>query len=148
LFHVDARSDFEETEALGSEVEHGAFGNEHDGLPARDGVSAVERDLVDLVQEFLDLTFLCNDELAVSDLGFQPLAGERAAEDDLAGIFGDVQEAAAAGNLGTHLADVDVAELIALGEAEEGEIQTSAVIEVELVCLRDDGFHIGGAAEE
>ena len=47
----------------------------------------------------------------------------------------DVDEAAGAGESGAKSGDIDVAQGIRLGETEEGDIESTPVIEIELVGL-------------
>ena len=72
---------------------------------------------------------------------------KRAREQQLLGVLRDVDEAAGAGKPSSEAADVDVSLRIGLRHAETGEVETSAIVEVELLVLLDDGFGIECRAE-
>jgi hypothetical protein len=67
----------------------------------------------------------------------EPAGGEGAAEHHLARVLADVHEAADADDLAVEAADVDVAACVDLREGQEGEVETAAVVEIELVGLVD-----------
>ena len=91
--------------------------------------------------------FLDDPELAVLDRDLEAAGGERAGEDDGARILRDVDEAAAAVQLAAELAGVDVALLVHLGDAEAGEVEPAAVVEIEHLVLVDDRVGVGRRAE-
>src|ERR1019366_8209471 len=63
------------------------------------------------------------------------------------GGLGDVDETAGAGETGAELADVQVSVAVRLGEAQEGKIEASAIIEIELGGLVDHGGAIRAGSE-
>ena len=85
--------------------------------------------------------------MPVPDLDFQSSCREGADEDQLAGILGDVDESAGAGEPAAEAADIDVTLLVGLSKAEAGEIEAAAIIEVELLVLVDDRAWIDGRAK-
>ena len=62
----------------------------------------------------------------------QAAGGEGAHEHHVLGGLGDVDEAAGPGQPGAELADVQVALPVGLGQAQEGQVQPAAVVEIEL----------------
>ena len=86
-------------------------------------------------------------ESAVLDRDLQPARRERAGEHHLAGVLADVDEPARARELAAEPADVDVALRVHLRQAEAGEIEPAAVVEVELLVLVDHRPRIEGRAE-
>ena len=102
------------------------------------GILARECHLLDLLHEFARAAFLDDSKLAVFDRDFEPAGRERAGEDDGAGVLRNVDEAAAAIEAAAELAGIDVAEAVAFGHAEAGQVETAAVVEIEHLVLVED----------
>ena len=81
--------------------------------------------------------FLHDPRLAVLPLHVEPARGERAAEDHALRVLADVDEPADADDLVAEAADVHVAVRVDFREREEREIETAAIVEVELRRLLD-----------
>ena len=82
-----------------------------------------------------------------SNRDLQPAGRERAAENDLLGVLADVDEAARARELRPEFADVQIAFAIRLRQPEESEIESAAIVEVELIRLIDDRLRVDAGAE-
>jgi len=59
----------------------------------------------------------------------------------------DVDEAASAGKSSPETTNVDVADIIDLGHAEDGDIEPAAIIKIELLVLVNDRVSVDGGAE-
>jgi hypothetical protein len=68
-------------------------------------------------------------------------------ENDLLRILADVDESSRSDEPGSKLAHVDVARFVHLRGAEEGDIQTAPVVEIELVWLIDEGVDVRAGSE-
>ena len=147
FFNIDARCDFDEFQAFFGQFKYAAFRDVEDVFAVAGCIRTVEGNLVDSFDELLSFAFLENLDFAVFDSNFQAASREGAAEVNVRRLLGNVGETAAAGNVGTELADVDVARTIALSQAEVSNVQTAAIIEVELVSMVDDGIGITGRTE-
>ena len=146
-FEVDSGCDFDELQALFTQREHAALGDVEHRLLARGSIFAAEGAMLDFVDEFRRGAFFQNPELAVLDRHVEVTGVERADEHRLLRVLADVDEAAGAGQLGPELADVQIAFAVGLGEAEEGDVQTASIVEIELVRLVDDGLGVGRGTE-
>ena len=139
--------DFDQGNALGTQLKHGALGDVQNRLMDLVGIIAGEGDVLDLLNELLLAALLSDDQLAVPALSLEALGGEGAAVDDLLGVLGDVDESARAGQTGAELGNVQVAVGSGLGQSQEGHVQTAALIEVELDIVRDDAHRVCRCAE-
>ena len=144
---VDAGGNFCEVKAVGFQVEDAALGDVGHLLAVLHRHIAAEGHLLHLTEELFAPSLPVDMDGAVLDADLQSIGGEGPAEEDLPGVLGDIDKAAAAGDLGTEAADVDVAVLVALGQSQIGLVQSAAVIEVELIALVQDGVGVGGGAE-
>src|SRR5271156_2998817 len=71
---------------------------------------------------------------------------ERAAEDHGLGVLTDIDKAAGSDNFAAEAADIDIAALVDFGKREEGEIEPTAVVEIELVGLVDHRLIVSARA--
>ena len=133
---VDPRRDLGELQALRRQPEDAALGDvEHRLSRPRPRMRAVERDLLDRLDELRVLPLGDDPELAVLDPHLEPAGGERAGEHELARVLADVDEAAGAGELRPEPAHVHVAGAVGLRHAEARQVEPAAVVEVELLVL-------------
>ena len=130
-----------------SELEHAAFGHVEHRLPAFHRVAAGKRPVLDLTDELLHVAIVDDAQTAVLDRDLEAAGREGADEYHLLGILADVDEAAGARQTRAELADVQIALLVRLGEAEKGRVEAAAVIEVELIGLVDDGLRVDRGTE-
>ena len=72
---------------------------------------------------------------------------EGAAEDQALGVLADVDESPHARQPGAEFAHVEVALAVRLRQAEEGQVESAAVVKIKLVRLIDDGLGIDRGAE-
>src|SRR4030095_7358735 len=86
-------------------------------------------------------------EASALDPDLAVAGAEVADEHDLARALADVDEAAGAGKAWGALRDVDVALGVGLRQAEEGDVEAAAVVEVELVGLVDDRLGVDRPAQ-
>src|ERR1700733_9230564 len=126
---VDARSEFDDRDALALQPHHASLGDVENLLTLRDGPRARERDLFDRFHELLDLAFPFDPERA--GVNFERRAsGEISGIDDLLGAGGDVDEAAGAGGdvrPRAELGDVDRAMAVDLQEREQRHVEAAAL---------------------
>ncbi len=78
---------------------------------------------------------------------FQVAGGEGAGEHHLSRVLADVDETARAGDARTEFRDVEIAVPVDLGQPQHRDVQATAIVEIELVGLIDDGLDVGGGAE-
>src|SRR5882762_8061062 len=146
---VHAGRDLPHHEAVFQQVEHTTFGDVADLLPPAPRDVAAERDVLDRVHQFLAAAFLPDLELAVADLELGT-GGEKAGEDDLRGVGGNVDETAAAGRevrFGPEFRDVDVAGAVDLQKRQQRNVESAALKIGELVGRRDDRVGVCRTAE-
>ena len=106
---VDAGRDFDQLHAARRALEDATLGHVEHGLAGLGGVGAAEGDLLDRLDELVRRAFAHDAKRAVLDRDLQAAGGERAGEDQLLRVLGDVDEAAGAGELAAEPADIDVA---------------------------------------
>ena len=147
FFNIDARCDFDEFQAFFGQFKHAAFRDVEDVFAVAGCIGTVESDLVDSFDELLGFAFLEDLDFAVFDSDFQAASRKGAAEVNIRCLLGNIRETAAAGNVATELADVDVARCIALSQTEVSDVQTAAIVEVELIGVVDDSIGIAGRTE-
>ena len=114
---------FDESKTFGGEFKDGALGDVKHLLPLSDGRGAVETDVLDLPHKF----------------GL-PLRQEGAAKDKSASALSDVYKATDSGKTARKAGDVHAAFRIHLHRAEHGDVESAAVVEIELRRLVDDGL--------
>ena len=111
------------------------------------GIVAAEGNVADFGDEFLDFPFLRDVQFAIFDFFAEFPCREGAAEDDVLRILGDVDEAAAASDTRTEFGYVDVAVFVTFSQAQAGQVQTAAIVEVELGSLVHISFGIDRSTE-
>ena len=131
LFRYRCPVRLDEGQAVFGQFKDAAFGDVEDALAIASGVGTVEGNLIDGFDEFLGLAFFKDLDLAVFYSDFQAAGRKGATEEDVFGLLRNIREAAAAGNVGTKLADVDVARAVALSQAQISHIQAAAIVEVD-----------------
>ena len=144
---VDAGRDLDQLQAGGRQPEDAALGDVQDGLAGLDGGRAAERDVVDLFDELGRPGIPFDHQLAIRNPDLRVAGHERPHEHHLFGVLADVDEAARTGQPRPELAHVQVAVPVGLGQAQHGQVQPAAVVEVELGRLVDQRVHVGGRAE-
>ena len=122
LLDVDAWGNLDQFQGVLDEAEDGTLGDVEDFLADLAAVSGAEGNLEDVVDEFSHAAFLDDLEAAVLVGDLQAAGGKSAAEDELLGGLGDVDESPHAGQAGVEAGDVDVAVPVDLGGAQGGEI--------------------------
>src|SRR6185436_20290156 len=99
----------------------------------RGRIAAGEGAVLDFAHELPGFAVLHDAQATVLDRDLLPPGREGADENHLLGALADVDEPAGAGEARAELADVEIALLIRLSEAEEGRVEAAAVVEVELI---------------
>ena len=123
---------------------HRPLRDELDPLPGLGRQLAAERDLCHLGDELLEATLFHDLEPSIPHPDFQSAGRECPAESDRLGTLGDVHEAADARHPALELAHIDVAVLVGLRHAQEGQVEAASVVKVELIPLIQDGLGIRG----
>ena len=144
---IDSGRDLDELEAVLGQLEYATFRDIENRLAALHGVVAGEGPMLDLADELRLVAVFDDTQATVLDRQLKPACRERADEHHFLGVLADVDKAAGAGEPRTEFADVQIALLVRLGEAEEGRIKAAAIIEVELIRLIDDGLRIDRGSE-
>ena len=145
LFQIDAGGDLRDGHLAVQQLHDAALRDVQHALVGLD-VRTGEGDLLHVLQELLHRALLLDDKLAVAHAGLL-LAHERAAEHNLLGGTGDVDEAARADEARAELGDVDVAVLVALAQAQAGHVQAAAVDDVEGGVVLQGALGVVAAAE-
>ncbi len=73
--------------------------------------------MLHILHEFLVGAFLGDVELFVGNFNLQIARSKGATEDDLLGILGNIDETTGSGHSYAELADIDIADAVALGQA-------------------------------
>ena len=103
--------------------------------------------MLDLLDEFPRFAVGMNPQCPFFQ-GNLPVAGGKGThEDHLFRVLADVDEAPGAGEPGAEFRDIEVALAVGLGQPQEGNIESTTVVEVELAGLIDDRLGIDGGAE-
>ena len=97
---------------------------------------------------FLEFALLGDSEPAVAGCDLQTSGGERTAVDDRLRSLGDVDKAAWPHVTAAEAAHVDVAMLVGLRQAQEGDVEAPAVVPVEHGQLLDVCLGVARRAEE
>ena len=143
---INTGGDFHQFHAIGGELEHAALGDVQHRLALGDRVRAAEGAVFDFLEELAAGTGRNDVQLALFDA--HRATGEKGADEHHPlGILADVDEATGAGQAVAKLADIDVALLIDLRHAQEGDVQTTPVVKIELRGLVDDRLGIAGGAK-
>ena len=140
--NIDSGRDLDELEALPGQLEHAAFGDIEHRLSALHRIVAGKRPVLDLTDELCHVAFVDDTQAAVLDRDAQSTSREGTDEYNFRGILTDVDEAAGAGEPWPEFTDVQIALLVRLGKPEKGCIKATAIIEVELIGLIDDGLRV------
>ncbi len=146
-FQIDARRNLDEFQALRAQLEYATLGNVEDRFEGRSRVRAGKRAMLHFLDELPCDAIAVELELAVDDRDLAAARHECADEHDLLRILADVDKATGAGQPRPEPGYVQVAHAIGLRQPEEGEIEPTAVVEVELIGLVDDRVRIGRRAE-
>ena len=86
-------------------------------------------------------------DLAVGYFDLQATCCEGAHKHHGTTVLRDVDETTRAGQLGSKAADIDAACRVAFGQTQAGQVQTAAVVKVELLVHVDDSIRIGGCTK-
>src|SRR5690554_424077 len=143
---VDTRGHLGERDFTVDQLEDTALGDEEHRLAGLLGVAATEGDLIDSLHELAAMPLLLDPDPILLDDHLSAI-GKGAAEHHLAGILADIDESARPDNLVAELADVEVALVIGLGQAQEADVEAATVVEIELVAVVDDRLGVVGGGE-
>ena len=97
-----------------------------------------KRRLIDFVDKFGRFSFAKDFELTINNSGLETTGRECSREDQLTRVLGYVYEAAGTRQAAVEQADVDITARVDLRHAEAGEVQSTAVIEIEHLVLIDN----------
>src|SRR5690625_2977095 len=145
---INSRRHPDQLQTVSVQSKNSSFSDVEHTLPAPTGLFSTKRDLIDFSHKFPVLTFRLNAQTSVTGSGKQPPGSERSTQDDGRGILAAISESTGADHPPTELRDIHVTSCIDLSEAEEGNIQPSAVIEVELCRLVEDRSGVRRDAED
>ena len=143
---IESGRDLDQLQAVAADPEHGALGDKERDLAAFARHARAVANLFELRDEFLVPSLSANDRLAALPIDVEIAGRERAAEHDALGVLTDVDEAARADDPVAESADIDIALRIDLCERKEREVQSAAVIKIELRRLFDHRREILTAA--
>ena len=135
LLEGGAGRDLDDGPAVGVEAEHAAFGDNEHILAGLAGAAAAESDMLDLVDELTHSALALDVQAASGDVE-AGAGGVCAADDDVSGVGGDVDEATDTGGdvgAGGQPGDVDVALTVDLHEGKEAAVEAAALEIAELV---------------
>src|SRR5450759_2337917 len=135
--NVESGRDLDQLQTFCANLENRALCDKKRNLPTLASHAGAIADLLQLRNELLVATFLANDSVALFPGNVEVAGCQHAAEDDASGILGDVDEPADADDPVAEAAYVDIALRVDLGERKEGQIQSSAIVEIELCRLID-----------
>ena len=127
---IDARRDLGEHEALFLQTEYAAFRNKHDLLTKLLCALCGKGELLDLMLELFDASFVNDMQLSVLYLDLKPLCSKRADKVKLGCRLRDTDKPAAARNAGSEFAYVDITLRVSLRKSEKCLIEPAAMIEV------------------
>ena len=145
---VDAGGELGQGHPPLAQLEDGAFGHVQDPLASPGRFGAAEGDLLHRRDELLEFAFPDDLEPAVAGCDLEAPGGERTAVDDGLRRLGDVDEAAWPHVTAAEAAHVDVAVLVGLRQAQEGDVEPSAVVPVEHGRLLEVCLGVARRAEE
>ena len=103
--------------------------------------------MFDFTDKLRHIAVLDHAQAPVLDRHAEATRREGTDEHHLLGILTDIDEAAGAGEARTEFADVQIAFAVGLGEPEKGCVKATAIIEVELIGLIDDGLRVDRRSE-
>ena len=147
LLKVNARSNLSQLNAFRCKLEYSTLSYISNILACFQSILAGEGNLLYILQELVGFAFLIDHELAVLNMLFEAAGCESTAVENLLSGLGDVDESAASCDLGTELGNVDIAVGVALRKAQECDIKSAAIVEVELEGLRKDTVGVRGNTE-
>src|SRR2546430_15510441 len=135
LFGIDARGDLDEFQSVCGALKYAALGHIKYRLPGLGRVGAAEGDLLDPVDELRRSAFAPDTEVAIHDLDLEAACRERTCEKQFLGVLRDIDESPGACEPAPEAADIDVSVRVRLRHAEAGEVETAALVKVELLIL-------------
>ena len=135
LLNVNTRSYLDQLETFCAGLKDASFRNIQSRLTVLDCLRSVISDLLGLLYELLELTFLIDDELSVFDVLFQTLGSERTDEACLLRACSDVCKSADAQSYAIQSGYVDRTVLLSFGKTERTEVKTRTVEPVEVILL-------------
>ena len=83
----------------------------------------------------------------VVNLNLETTSGKRPHEQHRAAVLRDIDEAACARQLGSETADVDIATRVTFGQTQDGQVQASAIVKIELLVRVDHSRRIDGGTK-
>ena len=125
LLEIYSGSDFCQGHSFRAKLEYRALGNIEDFLAAGPAIVPAKGDMFDLVDHFVNFSFLGDFQAAVANPEVEAAGRESPAENDPFGALSDVYEASGPSDPGAEFADIDVAEAVHLRHAQHGQIQAS-----------------------
>src|SRR6266566_3205912 len=135
-FEVYAGSDLNKLQAASGQPEDGPLGDVVDGLPPTAGVDTAEGNLLDPAHKLLSRAAV--DELQSSFLNRRlPSRGEGPQEVDGLSVLTDINEPTCPCKCRPKAAHVHIALFVDLSQTEEGLVEATSVIKVELTGLVD-----------
>ena len=128
-------------------LENAPLGDVEHPLPGGCRQTSVEGHLLDRRHELAAAPLPRDAKTAVARLDPQSAGDEGAGEDQRPGVLRDVDETAGTREAVAEPADIDAALGVGLRHAETGEVQSAAIVEVELLVLGDDRRRVERRAE-
>ncbi|VTR67822.1 conserved hypothetical protein [Desulfosarcina cetonica] len=144
---VDPGSDLDQFQAFVTQGKDAALGDVQHPLPVCGGIRAAEGFLFHLPDKFLLPAFVIDAQPPLVHEKVQVAGGEHPQETDRLGILADVDETARPGKARPKTAHVDVALGVGFSHAQKGDVEPAAVVEIELIVLRDQGVDVDARAE-
>jgi hypothetical protein len=132
LLQIDARSNFNQLQAFCRQVEDAALSNVEHGLTPLGSLRATERAVFDLLNKLLGLAILKNLQLTFVDRNLQITGGKSADKNNFFGVLRDIDKTTGTSQTRAKFGDIQVALLVGLRQAEEGNVEATALIKVEL----------------
>ena len=143
---VDAGCNLGQMQMSVDQFEDGALGHVGGAHSLAGCERAIEAEMVNLVHE-LPRAALFHDFQSVSGAHLQAKTGEGAAKHQCFGRLGDVDETTDAIEPRTEATDIHASFAVDFAETQKADVQSAAVVEVELRRLVDDGFGIDGGTK-
>ena len=145
--HVNSRGDFDEFQSFRLKSENRTLGDKQDIATGVSGDGATEGNLFNLSHKLWNPTFVDDSEFSTFVNHFQAVCCECSTEHKSPCVLRDIDEAANSGKSSPEFRDVHISMLIDLGGSQCCEVETSAVVEVKLRRLIDDGFRKAGCTK-
>src|ERR1022692_4289220 len=144
---VDARGNLDEFEALGAESEHAPLRDvQHRGAAAH-RFGAAEGSMFDALHELVPVAIMADRQHSLMDRDLDLSGTEGTDEHHFLCVLADVDETARACQPPAELRNVEITFPVGLRKAQKGNIQPTAIVEIELAGLVDDGLGIDGGAK-